>query len=138
MPANTTKVSLHSEPKSRLMKRKNRRDFMPTQRIFTTAVLTVISLMIASMYLQSPYQLWLLMAGLGLVTGAAFKTGQRHVITGFGIGITITLFREVFMYGAVIIEITGLVYAAGYLFAVATTLAVRGLMLKFSQRPSVA
>jgi hypothetical protein len=94
--------------------------------------------MVASLYLQSPYQLWMLMAGLGLITGAVYKVGQRHVITGFGIGITITLFREVFTYGAGIIEITGLVYAAGYLFAVATTLTVRMLILKFTKQPVAA
>jgi hypothetical protein len=91
--------------------------------------------MVASLYLQSPYQLWILMASLGLITGVVFKIGQRHVITGFGIGITITLFREVFTYGAGIIEITGLVYAAGYLFAVATTLTVRTLLVKLSKQP---
>jgi hypothetical protein len=106
---------------------------MASQRIFSSAILTVISLMMASLYLQSPYQLWILMAGIGLITGSVYKIGQRHVITGFGIGIAINLIREVFMYGPAIVEVTGLVYAAGYLFAVATTISVRTLIIKFTK-----
>lgn len=106
---------------------------MPTQRIFSAAVLITIALMIAGLYLQSPFQLWLLMAGVGLITGVAYRTGQRHVVTGFGFGIAITLIREALMYGPQMIEVTGLVYAAGYLFAVATTVTARTLILKLTK-----
>jgi hypothetical protein len=108
---------------------------MPTQRIFSAALLTAIALMIASLYFTSPYQVWLLLAGVGAVTGIAYRTGQRHVVTGFGIGIAMTLVREALMYGPQMIEITGLVYAAGYLFAVATTISMRTLIIKLKKEP---
>ncbi|MEJ2065886.1 MAG: hypothetical protein P8X74_21835 [Reinekea sp.] len=60
----------------------------------------------------------------------AFRTGQRHIITGFGLGIMLTLVREILTYGPDVVRMTGLVYAAGYLFAVATTIALRTLVLK--------
>ncbi|EAR07846.1 hypothetical protein [Reinekea blandensis] len=110
---------------------------MPMQRIFPTTILTLLCLFAAGLWLQSPYQLWILMALLGLVTGTVFLTGQRHVITGFGLGIAITLLREIGMYGPGIIEVTGLVYAAGYLFAVATTISMRTLRVKFSRRQAI-
>jgi hypothetical protein len=103
---------------------------MHIQRIFTAAILTLISLLIAGLYFQSPYHIWLLMAALGAVTGIAFRTGQRHIITGFGLGIMLTLVREILTYGPDVVRMTGLVYAAGYLFAVATTIALRTLVLK--------
>ncbi len=103
---------------------------MPTQRIFSAAVLTLIALMIAGLYFQSPYHIWMLMAGLGVITGIAFRQGQRHVISGFAIGVALTLVRESFTYGADIVQVTGLVYAAGYLFAAATSISVRAIMLK--------
>ncbi len=106
---------------------------MQAQRILITAFLTAFGLFIASQFLQSPYQLWCLMACIGVITGLVFKTGQRHVITGFGLGIAITLFREIFTYGISIIELTGLVYAAGYLFAIATSIAVRTIALKLTK-----
>jgi len=99
---------------------------MPSQRIFASAVMITLALLAASMLLQSPYQLWGLMAGVGLITGLSYKTGQRHVITGFGIGIALTLVREAITYGS-LIEVTAPVYAAGYLFAVATTLSMRSI-----------
>lgn len=111
---------------------------MPTQRILSAALLTAISLMVASLYLSSPYQVWLLMAGVGAITGIAYRVGQRHVITGFGIGIAMTLVREALMYGPQMIELTGLVYAAGYLFAVATTISLRTLIIKFSKANKAA
>lgn len=103
---------------------------MPMQRIFATTILTLLSLFAAGLWLQSPAQLWLLMAVIGAITGSAFPSGQRHVVTGFGLGISITLIREVLTYGPGIIEMTGLVYASGYLFAVASTLTVRTLIQK--------
>lgn len=104
---------------------------MPTHRIMTSTLLTLIALLAAGFYLQSPYQIWLLFALLGVITGISFRSGQRHVITGFALGITLTLIRETLTYGPDIIRITGLIYAAGYLFAAATTVAVRALLVKF-------
>lgn len=101
---------------------------MAIQRITTAAILMTLGLFTASLFLQSPHQLWLLMAGVGLITGVSFKLGQRHVITGFGLGIAITLLRESLIYGH-LIKVTAPVYAAGYLFAVATTLLVSYLIL---------
>ena len=110
---------------------------MPIQRLMTSAVLTLIALLIAGLYLQSPYQIWLLMAVLGAVTGLAYRAGQRHVVTGFAVGISLTLIREALTYGPDIVRVTGLVYAAGYLFAAATTISVRALMLKIRpQQPA--
>jgi len=103
---------------------------MPVQRISTSAVLTTILLLTAGLFLTSPYQLWIAMALLGVVTGILFRSGQRHVITGFGLGIAITLVREIFMYDASLIKVTAPVYAAGYLFAVAGTLTARGVLSK--------
>lgn len=103
---------------------------MAMQRILTAAVLTIILLLVAGIWLQSPYQLWIAMTVLGVITGIAFKTGQRHVVTGFGVGIFVTLIREILIYGSGLLEITGPVYAAGYLFAVATTIAVRYLVTR--------
>ncbi|WP_196158846.1 hypothetical protein [Reinekea sp. G2M2-21] len=105
---------------------------MPITRIATAAIFTAILLMLASLYFQSPYQLWASMAGLGVITGAFFTQGQRHVITGFGLGIAVTLLREVVMYDAAMIQVTAPVYAAGYLFAVATTVSVRALIRKLN------
>lgn len=101
---------------------------MAIQRITTAAILMTLGLFTASLFLQSPYQLWLLMAAVGLITGISFKLGQRHVITGFGLAIAITLLREALTYGQ-LIKVTAPVYAAGYLFAVATTLLVSYLIL---------
>jgi hypothetical protein len=103
---------------------------MPTQRIMTSAVLTLIALLAAGMFFQSPYHIWLLMVLLGAITGVSFRTGQRHVITGFALGITLTLIREAITYGPDIVRMTGLVYAAGYLFAAATTISIRSIILK--------
>ena len=104
---------------------------MPVQRILTSAVLTALLLFIANLYLQSPYQLWVAMAILGVITGSLFRQGQRHVITGFGLGIAITLLREVFIVDASLIRITAPVYAAGYLFAVAGTLSLRLMIVRW-------
>jgi hypothetical protein len=101
---------------------------MANHRIFTAVMLTVISLMFSGIFLNSPYQVWMVMAAIGLITGISFKTGQRHVITGFGIGLALTLLREYFTYGDVI-RMTAPVYLAGYLFAIATSLAVRTLLI---------
>ena len=101
---------------------------MAIQRITTGAILMTLSLFTASLFLNSPYQLWGLMAVVGLITGVSFRLGQRHVITGFGIGIALTLAREALTYGQ-LVKVTAPVYAAGYLFAVATTLLVSYLLL---------
>lgn len=101
---------------------------MAIQRITTGAILMTLCLLAASMFLTSPYQLWVLMAVVGLITGISFKLGQRHVISGFGLGIAITMMRDLLSYGDVV-KVTAPVYAAGYLFAVATTLLVSYLIL---------
>lgn len=97
---------------------------MANHRIFTAVILTVISLLFAGMFLNSPYQVWMVMSALGLITGVSFRIGQRHVITGFGIGLALTIVREYLTYGD-IIRMTAPVYFAGYLFAIATSLLVR-------------
>ena len=97
---------------------------MANYRIFTAAILTLLSLVFAGILLNSPYQVWMVMAALGLITGISFREGQRHVITGFGIGLVLTLVREYLTYGD-IIRMTAPVYLAGYLFAIATSLLVR-------------
>lgn len=107
---------------------------MPIPRLLSSAILTAILLMLCSLYLNSPYQLWLAMAGLGVITGLVFKTGQRYVISGYGMGIALTLIREVMMYGTDIIQVTALAYAAGYLFAVATTITTRMLLTRFNSK----
>lgn len=101
---------------------------MPIVRLVSGAVLMALALFVASFYLTSPYQLWILMAAIGLATGICFKLGQRHVISGFGIGIAATLTREAISYGEVV-KVTAPVYAAGYLFAVATTLLISYLII---------
>ena len=103
---------------------------MPVQKILLGATLTTILLLVAGLLLQSPYQLWVAMAVLGAITGLSFKTGQRHIITGFGLGIALTLLREIFMFDARLVSVTAPVYAAGYLFAVATTISLRAIMVK--------
>ena len=109
---------------------------MPVQRILSSALLTALLLFIASLYLQSPYQLWVAMAVLGAITGILFRHGQRHVITGFGLGIALTLLREILMFDASLIKITAPVYAAGYLFAVAGTLTLRTIAARLSKTNS--
>lgn len=106
---------------------------MPVTRIMSTAVITLLSLLAADMLLQSPYQVWLMMATLGVVTGFAHPKGQRHVITGFGLGITLTIIREAITYGP-LIKVTAPVFLAGYLFAIATSLAVRTIFARLKTK----
>ncbi|MDN3647640.1 hypothetical protein QWZ13_01805 [Reinekea marina] len=106
---------------------------MANQQLFTTVILTLISLIFAGMLLSSPYQVWMVLAAIGLITGLLFKGGQRHVITGFAIGIALTLVREYMSYGEVV-RVTAPVYLAGYLFAIATSLFVRTVKLAVMKR----
>lgn len=109
---------------------------MPIQRMLTAAVMMLLALVLASLFLKSSTQLWILMASVGAATGLIFKTGQRNVISGFSIAVLLTLLREWLMYGQEVVSITALVYVVGYLFAAATTVTIRFLRTRVFVSPT--
>ena len=111
---------------------------MTIQRVFSAAILMMLVLFAAGLLFSSPYQLWGAMAAVGAITGISYKIGQRHVISGLGLGIALALVREVLTYGADVAQLTAPAYAAGYLFAVASTLALRYLRLRFTTERAAA
>lgn len=96
------------------------------QRIAIAAVAMVMAAQFAARLAQSPTQLLIMLGLTGLVLGGLFRTGHRHLITGYAIGLGVTLMFEFITLGPVI-QLTGPVYLAGYLFAAAAGLTARFL-----------
>lgn len=99
------------------------------QRVAIAAVAMLMTAQLASRMAQSPTQLLVLLATTGAVLGLLFRTGHRHLITGYAIGLLITIFMEFMLIGP-IIKLTGPVYVAGYLFAAAAGLTTRFLRIQ--------
>lgn len=100
-----------------------------TQRLAVAGVAIFMVAQFANILAQSPLQLLLALALTGAVLGFLFRTGHRHLITGYAIGLGLTLFMD-FMMAGMIIRITGPIYAAGYLFAAAAGLTARFLRVQ--------
>jgi len=94
------------------------------QRIAIGAVAMVMATQFAARMAQSPTQLLVVLGVTGLILGGLFRTGHRHLITGYAIGLGLTLVFEFITVGP-IIQLTGPVYVAGYLFAAAAGLSAR-------------
>ncbi len=94
------------------------------QRIALAAVAMVLAAQFAAQMAQSPTQLLVVLGMVGLVLGGLFRTGHRHLITGYAIGLVLTMIFEFITIGP-IIQMTGPVYVAGYLFATAAGLTAR-------------
>lgn len=94
------------------------------QRVAIAAVAMVMVAQFAARVAQSPTQLLIALGVTGLVLGGLFRTGHRHLITGYAIGLIVTMVFEFITIGP-IIQLTGPIYVAGYLFAAAAGLTAR-------------
>lgn len=85
---------------------------------FTVALL----LGFAGFLFTAPWQIWLGMGVLGLVLGGVFYRDAKRLATGLMAGVVIALIRDVLLWGAAIAKLSLLIYAAAFLFALASAL----------------
>lgn len=94
------------------------------QRMAIAAVSLFMMAQFGAQFAQSPLQLLVGFGAVGAVLGFLFRTGHRHLISGYAIGLLAMMYMD-FMIGGALVKLTAPIYLAGYLFAAAAGLTAR-------------
>ncbi|WP_115667157.1 hypothetical protein [Saccharospirillum mangrovi] len=96
------------------------------QRMAIAAISLFMMAQFGAQFAQSPLQLLIGFAAVGLVLGFLFRTGHRYLISGYAFGLVAMMLMD-FIIGGALVKVTGPVYVAGYLFASAAGISIRFL-----------